>query len=367
MKMSLPISLFIYVILLFVVNPLLGQTTPPAQPAPGETTSPPAVTDNPSPEQSQPAPADAAPTDQQQPGEETVYPEGQPYIGIRVDHRTLPALLIKHLGLEEGQGVIIENIQVDSPADKAGLERDDIILAYEGETVTQYDQFMERISESHIGQEVNMMILHLGRRKSVTLKLAAQTDFIDRDDQEDWKYPFRLTGQMERLNPVGDAWRGVNVGIDPTGDFSDYLRSLDTLTYSYRTEDGLENFEVTIDGDPFRNNVEVIVRTDEELFSVRANEINALPPEYQDAARNALHTARASFLRIGPDGPPPARMWLQDPYLYRVPDDEFPASREALMGMSEEIEALQRRIVELERIIEILEYRLQNAGPQPRP
>ncbi|MBN2211344.1 MAG: PDZ domain-containing protein [Sedimentisphaerales bacterium] len=360
MKTSVCLSL-LSLLLLICVNSLTGQTALETQPEPVDPSNPPMESDTPS--LNQLPPELATPS---QLSEETEYPEGQPYIGVRVDHRPLPQLLIKHLGLEEGQGIIIQNIQRDAPADKAELERDDIILSYEGETITDSEQFVQRISEGHIGQEVNMMILHLGHRKSVSLKLAAQADFIDRDDQEDWKYPFRLTGQMERLNPVGDAWRGVNVGIDPSETFNDYLRSLDNMTYAYRSEDGLENFEVTIEGDPFRNKVEIVVRTDEEEFRTTADEMYILPEEYQDAARNALNIARASFLRIGPDGPPPARMWLRNPYLFRVPEDTNPATRQLIAEMETEIQVLQRRLVELEREIEYLQNQLHNT-PQPTP
>jgi len=59
-------------------------------------------------------------------------------IGVRLDPHRLPRLLTKHLQLEQGQGLVILNVLKDSPADHAGLDRDDIILTLQGELVTDY-------------------------------------------------------------------------------------------------------------------------------------------------------------------------------------------------------------------------------------
>ena len=75
-------------------------------------------------------------------------------IGSRMDAKPLPVLLTKHLGLDEGQGVRIQNVGVGPPADKAGLERDDIIVAFEGEDVTDNEEFAKAVREREAGVEV---------------------------------------------------------------------------------------------------------------------------------------------------------------------------------------------------------------------
>jgi len=67
------------------------------------------------------------------------------YIGVQLDPVPLPELLTKHLRLNAGQGVRISNVTVDSAADKAGLERDDIITAFQGEEITSSSQLVEAV------------------------------------------------------------------------------------------------------------------------------------------------------------------------------------------------------------------------------
>jgi S1-C subfamily serine protease len=64
------------------------------------------------------------------PSAELKAAETRPYMGVWLDTSPLPDLLIKHLGLSPSQGIRITNVHRDSPADRAGLERDDIIIAF---------------------------------------------------------------------------------------------------------------------------------------------------------------------------------------------------------------------------------------------
>ena len=109
--------------------------------------------------------------------------DARPYIGVMLDAASLPDLLVKHLGLEAGQGIRIANIHRDSPADKAGLERDDIIIGFEGGRVDDRQQFVDNVRKAGIGTEVSLEIIHLGKRQTVTLTLEGlKGDF-------DFKYP----------------------------------------------------------------------------------------------------------------------------------------------------------------------------------
>jgi len=84
------------------------------------------------------------------------------YIGIRTDARPLPELLIKHLRLDEHQGIRIQNVGVGTPADKAGLDRDDIIIGLNGEDVTDSVDFAKAVQESGAGAEIALAVIHLG-------------------------------------------------------------------------------------------------------------------------------------------------------------------------------------------------------------
>ena len=121
------------------------------------------------------------------------------YVGVALDPSPLDSLLAKHLRLDADEGLLIRNVQLDSPADKAMLERDDIIVGFEGEPVRRFDDFVGAIHEAGIGTEVTLEVIHLGQRKSVELTIEAKPDHLK------WKHHFEPE-RTERIRP-GRIWR----------------------------------------------------------------------------------------------------------------------------------------------------------------
>ena len=100
-----------------------------------------------------------------------------PYIGVRytminsvikeknnlsVDYG---ALILRGSG--EGESAVISG----SPADKAGIEENDIILEVDGQKVDSENSLAAIIQSKNIGDTVNLKILHKGEEKMVKLKL----------------------------------------------------------------------------------------------------------------------------------------------------------------------------------------------------
>ncbi len=230
------------------------------------------------------------------------------YIGIRMDARPLPELLTKHLRLSEDQGVRIQNVGVGSPADKAGLERDDIIIALNGKDVTDNEEFARAVQKAGAGAEVSLEVIHLGERKTVKLKLASFTDDFEA------KYPAEpelveswQPGRMFRLQPDAENWiqvmpdgsmqGGGGFGIGGWGGGGTIDKEVDQLlkevrTYHYST-DG-EDYSVTIEGNPNDDDAKVVVRIGGEEHTTTVGKIDKLPKKYQEAAEEALKGARKS-------------------------------------------------------------------------
>ena len=97
----------------------------------------------------------------------------QPYLGVLLDMAPLPELLTKHLGLPPGQGVRIRNIQKNSPAEETGLERDDIVIRIGGKDIYKYESIVLTVQEAQVGEEISLEVIHLGKHKTVKVKLAA--------------------------------------------------------------------------------------------------------------------------------------------------------------------------------------------------
>ncbi len=66
-------------------------------------------------------------------------------------------------------GVVVEEVQPDSPAEKAGLERSDVIVEFDGERVRSARQFGRIMQETPPGRTVKATILRGGQKKELSI------------------------------------------------------------------------------------------------------------------------------------------------------------------------------------------------------
>ena len=79
-------------------------------------------------------------------------------------------------GLGNQQGVIIQSIYEGSPAERAGLQRNDVIVELNGQPVTDRDKFRLKIADTPAGTKVRLGVLRDGKRVNTEVTLT------DRDD-----------------------------------------------------------------------------------------------------------------------------------------------------------------------------------------
>jgi len=85
------------------------------------------------------------------------------------------------LDLKSSRGVLVEGVVDDSPADKAGLKEQDVILSFEGQKVDDSDQLRELLSGHKPGDEVEVRIIRDGSQKTIQLELGKSGDMEDFD------------------------------------------------------------------------------------------------------------------------------------------------------------------------------------------
>lgn len=66
-------------------------------------------------------------------------------------------------------GVVVEEVQPDSPAEKAGLKRSDVIVEFDGERVRSARQFGRLVQETPPGRAVKATVTREGQRKDVQI------------------------------------------------------------------------------------------------------------------------------------------------------------------------------------------------------
>ncbi len=76
-----------------------------------------------------------------------------------------------YYGLDKVEGVLIAQVNEDTPAEKAGLKEGDIILSVDGRAIKNPSMLRNIISLSEVGHEAKLEILRDGKRKTVKVKL----------------------------------------------------------------------------------------------------------------------------------------------------------------------------------------------------
>ncbi len=77
-----------------------------------------------------------------------------------------------------GDGVLVNRVVPDSPADKAGLEKGDIITSFNGRSVNSPTALADAVSDGKDGQSVSVRLVRDGQSRTITAKLATR----DADD-----------------------------------------------------------------------------------------------------------------------------------------------------------------------------------------
>ena len=218
--------------------------------------------------------------------------DNHPIIGIQLDPSPLPELLTKHLGLSPGQGLRISNIMEGTAADKAGLDKDDIITSLNGEDVDDYENFVESIQKADAGTEIQLDIIHLGRPGTVNIKLQAW------DKQAEWKYPIEpqieqiwRPGRIFRLKPGDQDWNEILADQLPS-DIKSNINSFFKEIYSFHHELDGKEYTITIEGNPNDGDSMITINTDNEEYKTTISEIDKLPEKYQEVAEQALDNAK---------------------------------------------------------------------------
>ena len=141
---------------------------------------------------------------------------GGAWLGIRVS--PVPAATAAQLGLK-GRGVMIANLVKGSPAQKAGLDRYDVVVAVgKGEPVKDVGGFIARIRSCKPGQPVPMTVLRTGKETSVTVVLgkgpgAEAGDYVYKEDADElWQDQFKLHRGLIRKGPKGWTFEGGKGG-----------------------------------------------------------------------------------------------------------------------------------------------------------
>jgi membrane-associated protease RseP (regulator of RpoE activity) len=92
------------------------------------------------------------------------------YLGVLIS--PVPEAVYAQLPeLPRGQGVMVNHVLPDSPAAQVGLRRYDLLLEYDGEKITDGEQFARLIRAGKPDQKVKLAVLRGGKRMTAEVTL----------------------------------------------------------------------------------------------------------------------------------------------------------------------------------------------------
>lgn len=91
------------------------------------------------------------------------------YFGVTIE--SVPRALRRHIDLPEGVGILLSKVHADSPAAKAGVEDDDILVEFAGQLILNYDQLSKLIKLQQAGRPVTLTVLRKGERVGLEIQL----------------------------------------------------------------------------------------------------------------------------------------------------------------------------------------------------
>ncbi|MBI2980133.1 MAG: trypsin-like peptidase domain-containing protein [Chloroflexi bacterium] len=94
----------------------------------------------------------------------------RPWLGVGL--YTVDQFVVQRYDLAVDEGVLILNVAVGSPADKAGLKAGDVIAKFEGQEITEVDKLIRAIHTARVGQEVKITFWRGSTQNTVTAILA---------------------------------------------------------------------------------------------------------------------------------------------------------------------------------------------------
>ncbi|MBI4810401.1 MAG: Do family serine endopeptidase [Ignavibacteriales bacterium] len=117
------------------------------------------------------------------------------YVGIGMN--PLTETMAKALGLEKAEGVLIQKVDEDGPAESAGIKEGDVILSIDGKDIKAPNEVQTLVARKHPGDVITFKIFRDGKtlEKKITLKQRkddavavkdnTQKDSGEKDDSEE--------------------------------------------------------------------------------------------------------------------------------------------------------------------------------------
>jgi serine protease Do len=82
--------------------------------------------------------------------------------------------LAKSFNVTVTEGVLVSDVQDNSPAKEAGFERGDIVIEYDGKSIRDVNHLRNTVAQTEINKKIKVKVLRDGKEKELTVKIGEQ-------------------------------------------------------------------------------------------------------------------------------------------------------------------------------------------------
>lgn len=94
------------------------------------------------------------------------------WLGVAIQN--LDQSLAEQFDVNVTEGVLISDVQDDSPAKEAGFERGDIVIEYDNKLVSDINHLRNIVAQTEVGKKVEVKVLRKGSEEVLTVKIGEQ-------------------------------------------------------------------------------------------------------------------------------------------------------------------------------------------------
>ncbi len=151
--------------------------------------------------------------------------------------------IARQFNLDSTKGALVTEVAKDTPADKAGIKADDVIVKLNDTAITSADQLRNEVARYTAGTKVDLTVIRDGKKKTISVKLANRPDNPDEQTGGDESETTRDVGLdlktlssdiQKQLNSKADSGAVVmNVEPDSAADEAGFMQG-DIITKADR-------------------------------------------------------------------------------------------------------------------------------------
>ncbi|MBO5752232.1 MAG: PDZ domain-containing protein [Proteobacteria bacterium] len=227
--------------------------------------------------------------------------DNKPRLGLNVSALQASPLLLQHLRLSEGEGLMVSNIAVGGELEAAGLSQGDIVLAIDGHSLSKPADLQNYVAKLPLHASVTLDVIQKGEHKQIILKLDSLPDEVV------WKYSQPVSGpgrpaplRKQLLTPVlPQGQQSPQIHAPSHGGLAQSGSQRLTFKSVMSTEEGIKSSTVTIIGSPQDSNSEIEIELGSDTYKTRLGDIDQLPEDAQRAARNAIQQSNQFSFSFG--------------------------------------------------------------------